>query len=555
LKVKEIYDEGIKHISAITNDTICKPSNVDFVVTGANNGKYKWYKTKEGNSLITEETDSVLNTFISESKTYWVSADNFWKETERVPVTTIMAPKIYVDEDSLIYPSELNCWYGFDGNAEDKTQNYVGGTVNGPTLTQDREGNENSAYKFSVYPDMITLPSEIIDGVEEFTISFWVKTANAGRCIISAASSEYGNEFYIFASADSCIGISLNNSSKNYTYPKITDNKWHHILFTAECSSGSGVLWVDGEKAIDKNDYFLPGEMEVPDGAFIIGNDQDNPGGGGYQASQQFVGDIDDLIMFRRTLSEEEVLDIYNDRIIYKKPFEVTQSDTAVCNGDSIQIILSPVQNDIMYYLEDNNSNIIDKTTAKADSIIFNLKVTKNDAFAIVAQNRLGCKQKFTIRPKVTAVESPKPEIIFDGDNLCSNIIADSYSWIQNDIEINQKDKCIKLEGNGTYVLYVINNPKCISEPSEPFVFTEIENKNSNIKLYPNPVKDILTIEVDEDNGVKYKIINTVGEVVMEGDVLQGKINIDISHLPLGVFLVNISVKGENKISRIITKM
>ena len=543
LKVKEIYEKGVKYITSKTDDTICKPSNVNFKVSGTDNGKYKWYKTKEGNSLIASQVDSIFNVNLKETKTYWVSADNFWKETKRVPVTITVAPKIYTDVDSLIYPSELNCWYTFNGGTKDKTQNYKEGTVNGPVLTTDRKGKENSAYKFSTYPDLITLPSKIIDGAEKFTISFWVKTQEAGRCIISAASSEYGNEFYMFVSAEGSLGIALNNSSKNYLSPTIVDNKWHHILFTVECISGSGVLWVDGKKAIDKDDYFLPGEMEVPEGAFIIGNDQDNPGGGGYEASQQFIGDIDDLIFFRRTLSEKEIQDIYDDNIIYKESFNIQKSDSVVCSGDSIDIILTPVQKGIEYFIENNNTELINKGKEKKDTIIFNLKITKDDEFHIIAKNSFGCKQQFVKELKITAVDSPKPEIIFDGNNLCSNISADKYNWIYNNIEIDKNSKCIQLEGNGTYQLYTTNNSKCISEISEPFVFTRNNIDESRVIIYPNPVKDILTIQInDNSRNIKYRIINILGDIVLQGEEKANRLDIDVKCLKTGVYTININI-------------
>ena len=39
-------------------------------------------------------------------------------------------------------------WWPFNGNANDESGNGNNGTVNGPTLTNDRFGNTNSAYNF-----------------------------------------------------------------------------------------------------------------------------------------------------------------------------------------------------------------------------------------------------------------------------------------------------------------------------------------------------------------------------------------------------------------------
>ena len=48
----------------------------------------------------------------------------------------------YVPTDGLV------AYYPFNGNANDESGNGNHGTVNGATLTTDRDGNENSSYSF-----------------------------------------------------------------------------------------------------------------------------------------------------------------------------------------------------------------------------------------------------------------------------------------------------------------------------------------------------------------------------------------------------------------------
>ncbi|MEN9333736.1 MAG: hypothetical protein RLY35_916, partial [Bacteroidota bacterium] len=43
----------------------------------------------------------------------------------------------------------LVAWYPFNGNANDESGNGNNGTVNGATLTMDRNGNASGAYGFS----------------------------------------------------------------------------------------------------------------------------------------------------------------------------------------------------------------------------------------------------------------------------------------------------------------------------------------------------------------------------------------------------------------------
>ena len=68
-------------------------------------------------------------------------------------------------------------WWGFNGNAQDGSGNGNHGTVNGATLTTDRFGNQNSAYDFdgnaSIYFNYNPLRT-LIDGNNQFTVSIWL---------------------------------------------------------------------------------------------------------------------------------------------------------------------------------------------------------------------------------------------------------------------------------------------------------------------------------------------------------------------------------------------
>lgn len=76
---------------------------------------------------------------------------------------------------------------------------------------------------------------------------------------------------------------------------------------------------------------------------------------------------------------------------------------------------------------------------------------------------------------------------------------------------------------------------------------------NNDLSVYPNPVTDILTIKTENSNYETLKIINTMGQVVAE-QAIQGDVSqINIRHLPTGVYYVLLN--GESgSISRKIEK-
>ena len=62
---------------------------------------------------------------------------------------------------SYIDTSELELWYPFNGNALDQSGNNRNATVNGASLTSDRNGISNSAYSFDGIDDYIEIPFDL----------------------------------------------------------------------------------------------------------------------------------------------------------------------------------------------------------------------------------------------------------------------------------------------------------------------------------------------------------------------------------------------------------
>ena len=75
----------------------------------------------------------------------------------------------YIPTDGLV------AWYPFNGNANDESGNGNSGTVNGATLTTDKDGNENSAYSFDGSDDFIDIPFDFEDGETVESSSFWLR--------------------------------------------------------------------------------------------------------------------------------------------------------------------------------------------------------------------------------------------------------------------------------------------------------------------------------------------------------------------------------------------
>ncbi len=85
------------------------------------------------------------------------------------PLTTKAQLPDYLPTEGLVG------WWPFNGNANDESGNGNDGTVNGATLTEDRDGNQNAAYSFDGVDDFIQIsyfPSLPSVGAD-FSMSIW----------------------------------------------------------------------------------------------------------------------------------------------------------------------------------------------------------------------------------------------------------------------------------------------------------------------------------------------------------------------------------------------
>jgi len=79
------------------------------------------------------------------------------------------------DLPSYIPTDGLVAYYPFNGNANDESGNGHHGTVNGATLTSDRDGNENNSYSFDGVDDYI---ESSIEQSSSYSVSVWVNINN-----------------------------------------------------------------------------------------------------------------------------------------------------------------------------------------------------------------------------------------------------------------------------------------------------------------------------------------------------------------------------------------
>jgi gliding motility-associated-like protein len=236
--------------------------------------------------------------------------------------------------------------YLFNGNANDESGNNNNGTVYGPTLTYDRCSNPNSAFQFNGNSQYISLPPDKFL-LNEYTYAAWIKVSSFpdegddGWMIFSPGSSNSWmcQGFSIHTLGRIC-GISYNIGENPHgcwaVTPSIEVDKWFHVAYTRSYNILkiyiNGVLMpylqTDVYSPYPNNQ---PANYGSPEYTALIGCRSN------YKYDDYFKGNIDDLYVYDRPLSNEEVLELY-------------QSSCAIGTIEGIQEVCAGQENVIYRY-------------------------------------------------------------------------------------------------------------------------------------------------------------------------------------------------------------
>ena len=210
----------------------------------------------------------------------------------------------------------LIAWYPFNGNANDESDFSHDGLVSGAELVNDREENLESAYSFNGTNQRIIVVDNDSLSFENaiFSYSYWVKfgdviDANGSPIICKynvTTNFEYGSYIYQnstmqFQLLDLNGGCGAQVGYVENTTPYLSG--WHNFIFVANGANGSEV-YVDGELIYegDANINCIP---ENGNGNLYFGF------GGGWNQQTYFNGQLDDIAIWNRPLTQNEVTKIF----------------------------------------------------------------------------------------------------------------------------------------------------------------------------------------------------------------------------------------------------
>jgi len=205
-------------------------------------------------------------------------------------------------------------WHFDEGSGsvvEDSSGNGNDGEIYGATWV---EGKYGYGLRFDGVDDKVKLPYSVINGLTDVTSEFWIKTTDDCAGIITGANSISDNEYLIYwnyaTETHPHIKQHIKNEINRIPINTITHGNWHHITVVREISKVS--VYVDG--AFEGLWTNAPtGILTIDPSGLWIGGEQDSVGGD-WEANQQFNGVIDEVRIYNRALTADEIKSHYEGK-------------------------------------------------------------------------------------------------------------------------------------------------------------------------------------------------------------------------------------------------
>ena len=227
---------------------------------------------------------------------------------------------------------------GSDGsNTRDYSSYGNNATVNGPTWTSSSGHSSTGGYCYNLDSDDIYIPSSSEQGgMTQLTISAWIKASSIASYdkIVEKWNSPPDASWALGFNTASQLRFSLTNGATTKALdstPTVSTGVWVHVAATYDGTKTSNnmKIYINGVSVgtTSAPTFGTGGALANPSEPIYIGSYL----GTGYAPS----GCLDDIMVFNKTLSDEQIKSLYNDR--------TNQIDSNMNNdGDTWQGCITP---------------------------------------------------------------------------------------------------------------------------------------------------------------------------------------------------------------------
>jgi hypothetical protein len=228
-----------------------------------------------------------------------------------IPICIFLACQSENEEDLNPEVGDIIAYYMLDGNALDSSGNGNNGMLYGnPLTTEDRFGNPGSALSFNGNDDYMLAD---VGSHDPIAVSLWFahKNNELGKAyvIFDYGNNAFRGEVDMTSGATKTFGYYNDTVTIEMFSPKmIWDNDmiWHHLYIDSGSDTTNPRLYIDGmlEGMLDERQVLNIVTSQIYFGRSFTDN---------YTSATYFDGKLDDIRIYKRVLSEEEILSLFDN--------------------------------------------------------------------------------------------------------------------------------------------------------------------------------------------------------------------------------------------------
>lgn len=226
---------------------------------------------------------------------------------------------------------------------------------------------------------------------------------------------------------------------------------------------------------------------------------------------------------------------------------------TSVCQGSSISLTAFGAQS---YAWNNGGTNNV-----------LTVSPTANTSYTVIGTNSFGCtaqaSQAITVNPlpNVTITSSNPNDIACMEDFTELNYVgtgAVSFQWLSSSGVLVGNPVMVNPQMTTTYTLVGTSAQGCSASAQYELNVTECVGLNENsasangIKVYPNPTSGSFVIEWNNSLVKTATVTDISGRVVFTAGSELNQINVDLSNLANGVYMVKVEANGVSEMIRVV---
>jgi hypothetical protein len=374
-------------------------------------------------------------------------------------------------------------WWPFSGNANDESGNGNNGIVNGPILSTDRFGNPNSSYALNKanYEYINVTQNNALNILSNITISLWTYINSSGPYNqyvnkTDPSGSPSGIQF-VFSSNSQGVYFYFGSSPQFFqTNTTVSLGSWHNLCVTYN---------YDGSPTNSKCFFYVDGICtdSFPTTINLSPSNYDLKFGSYANSSMNTVdGQIDDICIWNRALTPQEIADLYNSCQLLVNTQPTNQSinlnnNAQFVSGSSDSSATYQWQTDFGVGFQDLNSVGQYSGTTDDTLIVSNVMMSNNNQLFRCIVN----------------------------SGLCSD--------------------------TSNIAVLTINNNVGSNESSQHDLFS----------VFPNPAQSLIILRSDISLiGKSFSIVDIIGRIVLNGRIVSENTQIDLNTLVEGTYILKV---------------